>query len=152
MRSCDPCGLIRPRLVITWAWYRWRSNRGANVRIVLASESVFRHRAMDLVGLAYETCPATIDEKAIRDADPAELTRKLAEAKARKVAAERPDAVIVVGDAVVANGAKLYEKPRNLDEAAQFVRELSGSGFQFVTSLAVLDSPTGESCQRLRRP
>jgi septum formation protein len=98
---------------------------------------------MDLVGLAYETCPANIDEKAIRDANPAELTRKLAEAKARKVAAERPDAVIVSGDAVVAKGAKLYEKPRDLDEAAQFLRELSGSEFQFVTSLAVLDAPTG---------
>lgn len=114
-----------------------------NPRIVLASESVFRRRAMDLVGLAYETCPANIDEKAIRDASPAELTRKLAEAKARKVAAEQPDAVIVSGDAVVAKGAKIYEKPRDLEEAAQFLRELSGSEFQFVTSLAVLDAPTG---------
>lgn len=113
-----------------------------HAKLVLASESVFRRRAMDLLGLPYETCPAAIDEKAIRDPNPAELTRKLAEAKARKVAAERPDAVIVAGDAVAAKGAKICEKPRDLDEAAEFLRELSGNEVQFVTSLAVLDAPT----------
>jgi len=112
-------------------------------KIVLASESVFRRRAMDLLGIDYETWPANIDEKAIRDNDPEELTRKLAEAKARKVAAERPDAVVVAGDAVVAKGRKILEKPRDLDEAARLLRDLAGSKFQFVTSLAVLDAATG---------
>ena len=51
------------------------------MKIVLASESPFRKRAMDLLGLPNETRPSRIDEKAIRDDDPAELTRKLAEAK-----------------------------------------------------------------------
>jgi septum formation protein len=111
------------------------------MRIVLASESQFRRRAMDMVGIPYETLPASIDEKAIRDDDPAQLTRKLAEAKAWKVAGERPDAVVVSGDAVAAKDGKIYEKPRDLDEAAQFLREFAGSEFQFVTSLAVLHAP-----------
>jgi hypothetical protein len=72
-----------------------------------------------------------------------ELTRKLAEAKARKVASECPDAVVVSEDAVVSKGARIYEKPRDKDEAAQFLRELSGSEFQFVTALAVIHSQTG---------
>ncbi len=67
-------------------------------RIVLASESPFRKRAMDLLGLLYETRPSRIDEKAIRDDDPAQLTRKLAEAKAHKIAADCPDAITVSGD------------------------------------------------------
>jgi septum formation protein len=110
------------------------------MKIVLASESQFRKRAMDLVGLPYETCPSAIDEKAIRDSSPAELTRKLAEAKAHKVAGEHPDAVIVSGDAVVTKGGRIYEKPRSLDEAAQFLSELSGNEFQFVTALVVFHS------------
>ena len=72
------------------------------MKIVLASESPFRKRAMDLVGLPYETRPANIDEKTIRHDDPAELTRQLAEAKAWKIAGDFPDAVIVAGDAVAA--------------------------------------------------
>jgi septum formation protein len=122
------------------------------MKIVLASESPFRKRAMDIVGLPYETCPAEIDEKSIRDDNPVELTRKLAEAKARTVAALRPDAVIVSGDAVASKGARIFEKPRDHREAADFLMQLSGGEFQFVTSLAVLHSPTGrmlsvvESC------
>jgi len=111
------------------------------LKIVLASESPFRRRAMDMVGVHYETRAANIDEKAIRDDDPAQLTRKLAEAKAWKVAAEYPDAVIVSGDAVAAKNGKIYEKPLDLDEAAKFLGEFSGSEFQFVTSLAVLHAP-----------
>ena len=112
------------------------------MKIVLASESSFRKRAMDMLGLAYEVCPSRVDEKAIRDDDPAELTRKLAEAKALKVANEHPDAVVVSGDAVAAKNGRIYEKPRSLEEAAEFLRELSASEFQFVTALAVYHSRT----------
>lgn len=111
------------------------------LKIVLASESQFRRRAMDMVGVRYETRPASIDEKAIRHDDPEQLTRQLAEAKAWKVAGECPDAVIVSGDAVAAKDGRIYEKPLDLDEAAQFLREFSGNEFQFVTSLAVLHAP-----------
>jgi septum formation protein len=112
------------------------------MKIVLASESPFRKRALDMLGLAYETRPSRIDEKAIRDDDPGRLTQKLAEAKARKIAKECPDAIIVSGDAVAAKGSRIFEKPRDLAEASQFLKELSGSEFQFVTALAVLDSRT----------
>lgn len=112
------------------------------MRVVLASESQSRKRALDILGLTYEVRPSAIDEKAIRDSDPAALTRKLAEAKAWKVASYVQDAVVVSGDAVVAKGGKILEKPRGNDEATEFLRELSGSAFQFVTSLTVIRSDT----------
>jgi septum formation protein len=70
-----------------------------------------------MLGLSYEIHPSGIDEKAIRDNDPSALTRKLAEAKARKVATECPDAVVVSGDAVVSKDGRIYEKPCTQDEA-----------------------------------
>ena len=112
------------------------------MRIVLASESPFRRRALDLLGLKYEACPSGLDEKSIRNENPNELTRTLAEAKARKVAGKHPDAVVVSGDAVVTKNGTIYEKPRSKEEAAQFLRELSGSEFQFVTALAVFHAQT----------
>jgi septum formation protein len=112
------------------------------MKIVLASESPFRRRALDMLGLSYEICPSAIDEKAIRDSNPADLTQKLAEAKAWKVASEWPDALVVSGDAVVSKGGRIYEKPHSMEEAAQFLRELSGSEFQFVTALTVIQSQT----------
>jgi predicted house-cleaning NTP pyrophosphatase (Maf/HAM1 superfamily) len=52
------------------------------------------------------------------------------------------DAVVVSGDVVVAKDGKIFEKLRGNDEAAEFLRELSGSVFQFVTSLTVIRSDT----------
>ncbi len=112
------------------------------MKIILASESPFRKRAMDMLGIPYETRPSRIDEKAIRHDDPRELTRQLAEAKARKIASECPDAVVVSGDAVAAQGNTIYEKPRDKAEARTFLKAFSGDCFQFVTSLAVLNART----------
>jgi septum formation protein len=112
------------------------------MRVVLASESQSRRRAMDILGIPYEVCPSAIEEKSIRDSDPAALTKKLAEAKAWKVAEVFQDAVVVSGDAVVAKSGKIFEKPRNHEEAIEFLHELSGSIFQFVTSLVVIRSDT----------
>jgi len=112
------------------------------VKIILASESPFRKHAMDLLRIPYEARPSRIDEKAIRHDDPVELTRILAEAKARKIAEECPDAVVVSGDAVAAQGKTIYEKPRDKKEACEFLRKFSGNCFQFVTSLVVLNART----------
>ena len=112
------------------------------MKIVLASESEFRRRALDILGLNYEVYPSSIDEKSIRDVDPIALTRKLSEAKALKVAEDFPNAVIVSGDAVVAKDGAIYEKPRDKTEAKGFLAELSGSQFEFVTGLTVIRSDT----------
>jgi septum formation protein len=113
------------------------------MRVVLASESQSRRRALDILGVPYEICPSAIDEKSIRDSNPAALTRRLAEAKAWKVASTVRDAVVVSGDAVVAKGGTIFEKPRSHEQALQFLRELSGSLFQFVTSLTVIRADSG---------
>ncbi len=113
------------------------------MKIILASESPSRRRALNMIGIAYETCPSRIDEKAIRDEDPGRLTQKLGEAKARQTAKQFPEAIIVAGDAVAAKGKKIFEKPRDKGEAEEFLKQLSGSEFHFITSLAVLHSQTG---------
>src|SRR5260370_32365222 len=112
------------------------------MKVVLTSESQSRRRALDILGLTYEVCPSAIDEKSIRDSDAAALTKKLAEAKAWKVAGIFQDAVVVSGDAVVAKDGKIFEKPRDIEQAAEFLHELSGRAFQFATSLTVIRSDT----------
>ena len=44
--------------------------------------------------------------------------------------------------AAACKGDRIYEKPRSKVEAAEFLRELSGSKFQFVTALTVVHSGT----------
>lgn len=89
------------------------------MKLILASESPFRRRALDLIGLAYEICPSRIDEKAIRDDDPARLTQRLAEAKARQVAERYPEALIVAGDAIAVKGAE-FSRSRTTKRKLRF--------------------------------
>lgn len=112
------------------------------MRLILASESEFRRRAMAMIGLPYEIRPSRIDEKAIRDDNPRRLTLKLSEAKAHKIAAECPNSIIVSGDALAARGTKIYEKPRDKNEAVEFLTEFSADTFQFVTAVSVLNTQT----------
>jgi septum formation protein len=138
------------------------------MRIVLASESESRKRALEILGLKYEVWPSAIDERAIRDPDPVVLMRRLAEAKAWAVvrslhgaeaAAAAPGgsasgrvsgqndsgeepAVVVAGDAVVAKERRIFQKPRSYEEAMAFLHELSGSALRFVTSLVVIRTDT----------
>lgn len=99
------------------------------MQLVLTSESPPRKRALDMIGVAYETCPSRIDEKAIRDDDPRRLAQQLAEAKARHVARQDPAAIIISGDAVATKGKRIFEKPRDKQEAALFLRELPAANF-----------------------
>jgi len=57
------------------------------------------------------------------------------------VSEDCPDAVVISGDAVVSKVTG-FMKSQVTGEAAQFLRELSGSEFQFVTSLAIIHSQT----------
>lgn len=121
------------------------------MKIVLASESPSRRRALDLLGLSYEVCPSGIDEGAIRDRDPERLVSRLAEAKARKVAETIRSAIIIAGDAVVFKDGAIYEKPADLAEAAGFLAEFSGHGVEFVTAIAILDSATDKLLTAVQR-
>lgn len=112
------------------------------MKIILASESASRRRALDILGIPYEVRPSRIDEKAIREEDPQELARKLSEAKARTVAQSAPDALIIAGDAVVARAGRIYEKPVDASEAVAFLSSFSGKTVEFVTAVTVMNTST----------
>jgi len=114
------------------------------MKIVLASESASRRRAMDLLGLPYHIRPSRIDEKSIREDDPRKLVQALSEAKARKVADEIQDGLIVAGDAVAAMNGRIYEKPADQQEAFRFLKSFSENTVEFVSGVAVLNVANGK--------
>jgi len=46
------------------------------------------------------------------------------------------------GNAVAAEGKGIFEKPRDKQQAAELLTEYSGSPFQFITAIAVLNTTT----------
>lgn len=112
-----------------------------SLRIILASQSEIRKRALNLLGLSYECIPAHLNEKAIRDPDPIKMALMLSEAKAQKIA-EREQGIIVAGDAFLVFRERVLEKPVSLDEAYTMLQQLSGNPYTLVTGLAVYDTRT----------
>lgn len=115
-------------------------------RIILASQSVQRKLLMEALGLSIEVLPANIDEKNIIEVDQKLRSQKIAKAKAdfiKKTLVEsgvknNNHYIIIAADTYTVFNGKAYEKPENLNEARQMLREQSGqtglcfSGFAYI--------------------
>lgn len=60
--------------------------------------------------------------------------------KARAVAAQRPDQVVLGVDTVVALDGRLYGKPADRDQAAATLRALAGRAHQVTSGLSLIDA------------
>jgi len=93
------------------------------------------------LGLKYETIPSHFDEKTIRDDNPHELACKLSEAKAREVGKEH-EGIIIAADLFVVMNHKIYEKPKDADDAFNMLKSFSGNELEIIAGLAVFNSKT----------
>ncbi|MBI4214533.1 septum formation protein Maf [archaeon] len=114
------------------------------MRIILASQSVPRRKALDILGLKYDVIPSSVDEKAIRDTDPYALARKLSEAKAKAVGESNPSSLVIAADCLVVCDQKVYEKPASTDEALRMLKGFSGKTVEIIGGLAVYNSTNGK--------
>jgi len=112
------------------------------MRIILASQSEFRKKGLELLGLKFEVRPANLDEKAIRHENPERMAVMLAEAKARAIGEKEPDSLIIASDYFIVFEGKIYEKPADIDEARHMLMGFSGKVVDNVCSVAVYNSST----------
>ena len=107
---------------------------GQMPQLILASGSRSRRQMLEAAGLQFEVVPSKVDERAVRDAlqgegcaiDPADLAEVLARAKAEDVSRERPGALVIGADQVLALGDTIYEKPKDLAEARRHIWSFRG--------------------------
>lgn len=110
--------------------------------LVLASQSASRRAMLDAAGISYEAIPAYLDERGLEasiDGSPAELIAlALAEAKALAVGAERPDALVLGSDSLVAVDGRRFDKPESREQAAEHLRFFSGKEMQLFSAAALV--------------
>ena len=110
--------------------------------LVLASQSASRRAMLDAAGICYEAIPAYLDERGLEaslDGSPAELIAlALAEAKALAVGAERPDALVLGSDSLVAVDGRRFDKPESREQAAEHLRFFSGKEMQLFSAAALV--------------
>ena len=112
-------------------------------RLVLASSSRYRRELLERLGLPFVVATPDVDEAAHAGEAPAQTALRLAEAKARVVAARYPDALVIGSDQIADCAGKPVGKPGARDAAVAQLRALSGKTVLFHTGVAVVDAASG---------
>ncbi|GAN79891.1 Maf family protein [Acidocella aminolytica] len=110
-------------------------------RLILASLSASRKAMLAGAAVPFEATPSQVDEAALKvgfSGPPAALASTLALAKAQAVSSQQPDALVIGGDQLLVCGGKIYDKPRDLPEAATHLRTLSGQTHELVTAVCLV--------------
>lgn len=112
-------------------------------RLILASASEVRARVLNGAGVDFDIRPAHVDEDAVKDsllaakAPLRDVADALAELKALRVSASRPDALVLGADQVLAFEGELVNKCASLDEARTLLRRLRGRSHQLISALVL---------------
>ena len=116
-------------------------------RLILGSASPRRLQLLAQIGIVPdELRAADIDESPLKSEAPRDYVRRIALAKAEALGA-KPGEVRLCADTTVAVGRRILGKPENRDEAAQFMRLMSGRRHKVLT--AVVLNQAGKSRARL---
>lgn len=115
--------------------------RGPNP-LILASQSRARQTLLSNAGIAFESKPAAIDERAIQETSgvsaPGEIARLLARQKALVVAPQRPGHFVVGADQTLALGQRVLNKPTSRVEALAQLKALAGRVHELHSAVVVV--------------
>lgn len=113
-------------------------------RIILASESFLKKFVFDKAKLPYVTIPADIDETVYDNLAVEERVVRLAEDKARKVAVDNPDAVIISADVLTGDDqGNVYTKLTPEQDPFEAAMSLRGKKINIYTGCTVYEKSLG---------
>ena len=114
-------------------------------QIILASGSPFRKQLLDRLQLDFVCLSPDIDETLEPGEDARSYVCRLAESKAKQIAAVHPDAIVIGSDQCALLGKKILGKPGSHENALQQLREARGKSVIFHTGVCVLQLSSGFS-------
>ncbi|MGH8152500.1 MAG: Maf family protein [Rhodanobacteraceae bacterium] len=112
-------------------------------RIVLASTSRYRAQLLGRIVQHFEQASPGVDETARPGEAPRARAARLADAKARAIAAKWRDALVIGSDQVAALGDTVLHKPGDAQTAHAQLRASSGKTIDFYTASCVIDTRNG---------
>lgn len=119
--------------------------------LILASGSPRRRELLALITKDFTICASDVDESKIAADTPAHLAQALAMAKARAVALQHPDDVVLGCDTVVECGGEVFGKPHDEADAARMLRALSGGTHMVHTGVCVCGGGKAVYCVETSR-
>lgn len=111
--------------------------------LLLASSSPYRRSLLDRLRIPYEAIAPDVDESARAEESPRETALRLAEAKARAIAAMRPTDLIIGSDQVASLDGTPIGKPGSEPAALRQLLSMRGRVVVFHTAVCLLDAASG---------
>ncbi len=105
--------------------------------LILASQSPRRRALLERVEVPFEAQVSPVDETLTTPMSPAEAVQTLARRKARPVATDRPSALVLAADTVVAHNGEILNKPADSSHARAMLRRLRDTSHTVYTGLAL---------------
>ena len=120
------------------------ATNAAAATLTLASASPRRRQLLQALGMDFRVQPSSVPEEPEPSESPIDLVRRLALAKARAVAADVSEGLVIGADSVVVHQGDILGKPATLEEARGMLARLRGNTHQVFSGVAVVDAATGE--------
>lgn len=118
-------------------------------QLVLASTSPYRRELLLRLQIPFVTVAPNVDESPLPGEPPAQTADRLAELKARAVANEFPQALIIGSDQVAYSGNERFGKPQTRANAFRQLQTMRGREIVFHTGLCLLNTLTGRLQRRV---
>lgn len=110
------------------------------MKLILASQSLYRRQQLENLGVRFESQAPLIDEEQLKKTGPRDLfdlTRYLAEKKVESLLARFPEDVVLGSDQLVDFEGERLDKPGSAANAEAQLKKLSGKSHRLITSLCV---------------
>jgi septum formation protein len=113
------------------------------VSVILASASPRRKQLLAEAGYEFTVVPPEIDESAFEGTEACKYAEQLALAKARNVAGEFPDCLVIGADTVVDFQGETVGKAADAKEAEVITRKLFSGPHKVITGVAIVRMADG---------
>jgi len=107
-------------------------------QLILGSKSPRRKEILGYFSLPFEQISPEFDEESISfTGDPIGYVTDISEGKAKKLAKDHPNTLILTADTTVYRNSKIYGKPADAEEAFQYFSELAGKWHSVFTGVTL---------------
>lgn len=112
-------------------------------KLILGSTSPYRRELLERLRIPFEVAAPAVDETPQASEAPQQLACRLAMSKARAVAAQFPDCVVIGSDQVAELEGQALGKPGNHARAVTQLQQMRGKTIIFQTAVAVVCLESG---------
>lgn len=107
------------------------------MQLILASTSPRRRELLALLGLPFESCAPAFEERPLPGLTPLQQVCRFAQEKARSIARQQPEHLVLGSDTVIECDGKMMGKPADLAEARAMLTTLAGREHLVHTAVAL---------------